>query len=83
MGKKILARLNDEDTMHRTRPAFNRGVVRIRICGIMGLAGLGWSALARRHPENPIILAILILTVSRRDNGQRWPGPAPHASGEE
>ena len=37
----------------------------------MGLAGLGWPALALRHRENPIILAILVLTISRRDNGQR------------
>ena len=49
----------------------------------MGLAGLGWSTLALRHPENPIILAILILTISRRGNSQRWPGAGSHAGGEE
>ena len=36
----------------------------------MGLTGLGWSALALQHLENPIILAILALTICRRGNGQ-------------
>ena len=45
----------------------------------MGLAGLGCSALALLHPENPIILKILLLTISRRDNRQHRPGPGPHA----
>ena len=41
--------------------------------GRIGLVGAG--AGAGRHPENPIILAILLLTISRRGNGQRWLGP--------
>ena len=36
----------------------------------MGLAGLGRSTLALGHPENPMILAILALTICRRSNGQ-------------
>ena len=39
----------------------------------MGLAGLGWSGLALRHPENPIILAILVLTISWRKPGAPEP----------